>query len=101
MIGGDFNFALEGGGRQCGDGSGWRPGDRYRHDMFHSFFPRWTEAHRPDPARREIVSGAICYVSRLDRLYLASPTAVLSDFSIACSVIGKATTTHNVSDHIP
>eukprot|EP00959_Pyramimonas_sp_CCMP1952_P073115 1527942-Pyramimonas_sp.AAC.1 len=69
--------------------------------MFHSFFPRWTEVHQLDPTRREIVSGEICHVSRLDRLYLASPTAVLSDLSIACSAIGKATTTQNVSDHIP
>eukprot|EP00959_Pyramimonas_sp_CCMP1952_P079575 1663613-Pyramimonas_sp.AAC.1 len=95
MIGGDFNFALEEDGRQCGDGSGWRPGDRYRHDTFHSFFPRSTEVHQPEPTRRDYLSGEICHVSRLDRLYLASPTAVLSDLSIACSVIGKATTTQN------
>eukprot|EP00959_Pyramimonas_sp_CCMP1952_P183032 3827403-Pyramimonas_sp.AAC.1 len=69
--------------------------------MFHSFFPRWTEVHQPDPTRREIVSGEICHVGRLDRLYLASPTAVLPDLSTACSVIGKATTTQNVSDHVP
>eukprot|EP00959_Pyramimonas_sp_CCMP1952_P425267 8907997-Pyramimonas_sp.AAC.1 len=69
--------------------------------MFHSFFPPWTEVHQPDPARREIASGEICHVSRPDRLYLASPTAVLSDLSITCSSIGKATTAQNVSDHVP
>eukprot|EP00959_Pyramimonas_sp_CCMP1952_P284421 5945639-Pyramimonas_sp.AAC.1 len=69
--------------------------------MFHSFLPRWAEVHQPDPTRREIVNGEISHVSRPDRLYLASPTAVLSDLSIACSVIGRATTTQNVSGHIP
>eukprot|EP00959_Pyramimonas_sp_CCMP1952_P190368 3981654-Pyramimonas_sp.AAC.1 len=63
--------------------------------MFHSFFPRWTEVHQPDPTLREIVNGGISHVSRFDRLYLASPTAVLSDRSITCSVIGRATTTQN------
>eukprot|EP00959_Pyramimonas_sp_CCMP1952_P290045 6066219-Pyramimonas_sp.AAC.1 len=47
------------------------------------------------------MNNALVHVSRLGRLYLVNISVSVAAPSISCSVIGQATFTGNVSDHIP